>query len=74
MEPPKRFWHPVHAFGGPSITLNGLQIGFQNKATLSNLFDPNGVQNGKSGPLDAPSGPIDNPYASPDALNGSPVA
>ena len=74
MEPPKRFWHPVHAFGGPSITLNGLQIGLQNQDTLSYLFDPNRVQNGKSEPTDALSGPIDNPYASPDALNGSPVA
>ena len=74
MKPPKQFWHPVYAFGGPSVTINGLQMGLQNPDTLSYLFDPNGVQNGKSELPDAQSGPIDNPYASPDAPSGTPDA
>ena len=74
MEPPKQFWHAVHAFGGLSVTLNRLRMGLQNPDTLSYLFDPNGVQNGKSGPSDTLSEPKDNPFASPDTPNGSPVA
>ena len=74
MEPPKQFWYPVHAFGGLSVTLNGLQMGLQNPDTLSYLFDPNEVQNGESGLPDALNEPKDNPFASPDTPNGSPVA